>query len=89
MLNLKEIQDNMEELKDWSLESDSITKEFSFQNFKESLNFVNHVGELTEKHNHHPDIMITYNRVRLSLTTHSEHGLTKKDFDLAKEIDQI
>ena len=89
MLNLKEIQDNMEELKDWSLESDSITKEFSFQNFKESLNFLNHVGELTEKNNHHPDIMITYNRVRLSLTTHSEHGLTKKDFDLAKEIDQI
>ena len=89
MLTLKEIQDLMVELKDWSLEPDSITKDFSFNNFKESLDFVNKVGEIAEKLGHHPDIMINYNLVRLSLTTHSEKGLTRKDFDLAKEIDKL
>ena len=89
MLSLKEIQDEMQELRDWFIESSSITKDFSFKDFKESLNFVNKVGEIAEKHDHHPDIMINYNLVRLSLTTHSEKGLTKKDFDVAKEVDKI
>ncbi len=89
MLTLKEIQDLMIELKDWSLESSSITKDFEFNNFKESLDFVNKVGEIAEKLNHHPDILVSYHIVRLTLTTHSEKGLTKKDFDLAKDIDKI
>ena len=58
MLTLKEIQDLMVELKDWSLESNSIIKDFSFNNFKESLDFVNKVGEIAEKQGHHPDIII-------------------------------
>ncbi len=89
MLTLKEIQDHMLELKEWNLDFSSISKDFDFKDFKESLDFVNKVGELAEKHNHHPDIMINYNRVRLTLTTHSEKGLSKKDFDIAKEIDKI
>ncbi len=89
MLTLKEIQDLMIELKDWSLESSSIIKDFSFNNFKEALDFVNKVGEIAEKQGHHPDILINYDLVRLSLTTHSEKGLTKKDFDVAKDVDKI
>ena len=89
MMTLKEIQDYMIEIRDWSLESNSITKDFSFNNFRESLDFVNKVGETAEEHNHHPDILVSYNIVRLTLTTHSEKGLTKRDFELAKEIDKI
>ena len=89
MMSLKEISDEMSTINNWALEESSISKVFSFNNFKESLDFVNKAGEIAEKHNHHPDIMISYNQVRLSLTTHYEKGLTKKDFEVAKEIDDL
>lgn len=89
MLTLGEINQRMNMLNSWSLEGSSITKNFTFTNFKESLDFVNKVGEIAEKHQHHPDIIINYNEVRLSLSTHSEKGLTRKDFELAKEIDML
>ncbi|MBS3077171.1 4a-hydroxytetrahydrobiopterin dehydratase [Candidatus Pacearchaeota archaeon] len=89
MLTLSEVSEAMKELKDWSLEIDSISKVLSFGNFKESLAFVNKVGEVAERLNHHPDILISFNQVRLVVTTHDEQGLTRKDFELAKEIDKI
>jgi 4a-hydroxytetrahydrobiopterin dehydratase len=89
MLTLQEIQAEMMTLKDWSLETNSITKNFSFPTFKEALDFVNKVGEIAEKHSHHPDIMLMQVNVMLSLTTHSERGLSKEDFEVARDIDQI
>ncbi|MFH1425363.1 MAG: 4a-hydroxytetrahydrobiopterin dehydratase [archaeon] len=89
MLNLGEINQEMAGLNSWSLEGNSITKNFTFTNFKESLDFVNRIGEIAEKLQHHPDVLITSNEVRLALTTHSENALTHKDFQLAKEIDLI
>ena len=55
----------------------------------EAMRFVNRVARLAEGMNHHPDISIHYNRVRLSLMTHDEHGLTWKDFRLARKIDRL
>ena len=89
MLTLKEISDYMENVNDWSLEGEMIVRDFLFANFIEAIDFVNKVGMIAEKHSHHPDIMITYNRVRISLTTHSVKGLTKTDFDMAEEIEKI
>jgi len=89
MMNLQEINQEMSELDGWALTGSSIEKNFSFGNFKEAIAFVNGVGEIAEKNNHHPDIMINYDQVRLSLTTHSESGLSKKDFEVAKEIDNL
>ena len=89
MLTLQEINAEMSALNGWSLEANSITKDFSFVDFKEALGFVNKVGETSEKLNHHPDIMMSYNKVRLALTTHSLSGLSKLDFQLAREIDKI
>lgn len=89
MLTLGEISSAMSDLNDWSLEADAIVKTFSFGNFKEALEFVNKIGEKAEALEHHPDIMLNYNQVKLSLTTHLEHGLTRKDFELAKEIDKL
>jgi len=89
ILSLKEIQEKIRKLQGWNLESNSITKTFEFKDFKLALYFVNKVGELAEKHGHHPLIVFDYNAVKLSLTTHSEKGLTEKDFVLAEEIDKI
>lgn len=88
-MNLGEITKNLSKLKNWSLNGQEIEKNFEFNTFKESLAFVNKVGELAEKHEHHPDIIISYNFVRLTLTTHSAKTLTQKDFALAEEIDKL
>ncbi len=88
-MNLKEINEAMGELNDWSLEVNSIVKNITFGNFKQALEYVNKVGEIAEKMNHHPYFIVKYNIVKLILTTHSENGLTKLDFDAAKEIDKL
>lgn len=74
-------------LQGWKLDDDEIEKEYRFADFKQAMAFVNRVADLAEQANHHPDIEIKYNRVELSLSTHSEGGLTDKDFALAEQID--
>jgi len=89
-LSQTEIQGKLRSLPGWELtKSKAIQKKFTFGNFKEALAFVNQVGELAEKSDHHPDITITYNKVTLNLSTHSAGGLTAKDFDLAGYVEKI
>jgi 4a-hydroxytetrahydrobiopterin dehydratase len=76
-------------LPNWTLQDGSIVREFSFQDFHQAIDFVDEVAELDEKENHHPDIFISYNKVRLDLSTHKAGGLTPKDFALASEVDQL
>lgn len=66
----------------------SITRTYTFPNFRSSLAFVAFVGELAEAQDHHPDIDIRYSKVTLTLSTHEAGGLSEKDFTLAKLIDQ-
>lgn len=73
----------------WRVESGELIRTFGFPDFAASLAFVNRVGEAAEKAGHHPDIDIRYNRVRLALVTHSDGGLTEKDFALAATIDAL
>jgi 4a-hydroxytetrahydrobiopterin dehydratase len=89
MLSLVDIQKKLGNLNGWALEENDIVRDFSFNDFKSALYFVNKVGELAELERHHPDIIINYNKVRLVLSTHEEHGLTEKDFLLAEKIDGI
>jgi len=89
MISLKELQEKISELEGWSISNNSIEKIFSFDNFKESMAFVNKIGDIAESLNHHPEIMVSYSKVKLVLTTHSEKGVTLKDIELAKEIDKI
>jgi 4a-hydroxytetrahydrobiopterin dehydratase len=89
MLPLFEIQSKMGRLRNWALEGDSLVKNKTFKDFKESMDFVNKVAEIAEKHEHHPIFLINYNSVRMTLTTHSAKGLTQKDFDVAEEIDKL
>lgn len=75
---------------DWKLNAGGqIEKTFEFSGFPQSLLFVNAVGLVAEKQNHHPDILILWNKVRLSMNTHDSGGITQKDFDLAKAVDQL
>jgi 4a-hydroxytetrahydrobiopterin dehydratase len=84
------IQGKLRSVPGWELvKSRTIQKKFTFDNFKEALAFVNKVGDLAEQSDHHPDIVINYNKVTLSLSTHSAGGLTEKDFDLAGHIEKL
>lgn len=89
-LSQTEIQGKLRALTGWELvKGKSIQKKFSLGNFKEALAFVNQVGDLAEQSDHHPDITINYNKVTLTLWTHTAGGLTNKDFDLAGHIEKI
>jgi 4a-hydroxytetrahydrobiopterin dehydratase len=71
-------------------ERDSIVRELKFADFAGAIAFVNLVADLAEQANHHPDILVHgWNRVRLTLSTHSQGGLTDADFALAGEIDRL
>jgi 4a-hydroxytetrahydrobiopterin dehydratase len=69
--------------------SDAIVREWKLADFAEAIAFVDRVAELAEKANHHPDILLHgWNKVRLTLSTHSQGGLTDSDFNLASQIDR-
>jgi 4a-hydroxytetrahydrobiopterin dehydratase len=87
-LSHKDAEILLREFPDWTLKSDSIERTFKFADFKESMRFVNRVAEVAEEEGHHPDILISYNRVKLELSTHKIHGLSRNDFILASKIDE-
>ncbi len=89
VMNLARINERMSHLNDWAIDGGALVKDFEFANFKESLDFVNKVGEISERLGHHPDVLISYNLVRLTLITHSEKSLGDKDFEVAEEIDKL
>ena len=88
-LSIKDIHERLQELEGWDLLGSEITKEFEFNNFKEAMEFAQKVGEEAERQHHHPGILIKYNKVTLTLTTHEANGLTYDDFKLAKIIEQL
>jgi 4a-hydroxytetrahydrobiopterin dehydratase len=81
------IQRELGSLNGWSRRGDALTRTYQFRNFSDSLSFVNRVGELAERANHHPDIDIRYSKVTLSLSTHDAGGITQNDINLARAID--
>jgi 4a-hydroxytetrahydrobiopterin dehydratase len=87
-LDSERIGSSIAELSGWELAGDAIQRTYTFPDFRTALSFVQFVGELAEARDHHPDIDIRYNKVALTLSTHSAGGLTPKDFDLAGLIDQ-
>jgi len=79
----------LKKLDGWSLGGNEIRKTWEFEDFMRAMEFVNSVAVIAEKFNHHPDIDIRWNRVRLTLSTHSAGGLTLLDFTLARAIDEL
>ncbi len=88
-LSDSEVQRHMASVPGWKLENGELTQTFSLPSFPTALLFVNSVGLLAEKANHHPDILIKYRKVTLSLTTHDSGGLTELDFALANQISAL
>lgn len=74
---------------EWENNNKQLTRTFHFADFKQALNFVNRVGKLAEAAQHHPEILIAYNQVTLTLVTHETGDLTSKDFDLAEKIAKV
>jgi 4a-hydroxytetrahydrobiopterin dehydratase len=88
-LSEDEIKTALADLTGWKTENSQLKKRFSFTNFAESLAFVNLVGSIAEKLDHHPDITFGWGYAEFAITTHDTGSLTDKDFDLAKEIDSL
>ena len=87
LLSEEEIAKRLTEISQWTRTGNEIQRKIKFKNFLESMGFVNKVAVLSEGMDHHPDILIQWNRVSLTLSTHSAGGLTDMDFVLARRID--
>ncbi len=81
------VQEWIDEHRGWSYAEGTITKEFKFKSFRDSIVFVNRVASIADDADHHPDMTIRYNRVTIGLTTHDSGGVTQLDLDIAKAID--
>lgn len=89
-LSKSEINKNLKSLNsNWKLVDNKIQREFIFKDFLSAFNFIKKLADLAEILNHHPDIFNSYNKVIISLTTHDLGGVSKKDFKLAMEIDNL
>ncbi len=88
-LSEQDVTDRLADLSNWSGVNDSIQRTFQFKDFVEAMKFVNKVAEYAESVQHHPDILVRYNKVTLTLSTHDASGITDKDFDFASKADSF
>ena len=88
-LSRAEIDQQLKTINGWTLEGDAIRKQYTFADFPEAIAFVNRLAPEAEAVDHHPDILINYKRVTLTYSTHSEGGLTTKDFAGAATADRV
>lgn len=85
-----EVQKFLAELDGWeAVENHHLRKTFAFKDFREALDFVNRIGELSEEQGHHPDICFGWGRAEVTIWTHKINGLTESDFILAAKIDKL
>jgi len=88
-LSREDVERRVQTLAGWTLDRDTIRKQFTFADFPAAVAFVNRLAPEAEAADHHPDILISYKRVTLSYSTHSEGGLTEKDFAGAAAADRL
>jgi 4a-hydroxytetrahydrobiopterin dehydratase len=89
LLSREDIDGRLRNLKGWALDGDAIRKQYTFPGFLEAVGFVNRLAPGAEAADHHPDILINYKRVTLTYSTHSDGGLTAKDFAGAALADTL
>lgn len=85
----EDIQARLAERSGWSCEGDALVKKFELEDFMAVVNLVNAVAPEAEAADHHPDMFINYRRITFTLSTHSEGGVTEKDFALLDEIERL
>lgn len=86
-LNDESVAGWMEGRSGWKRNDDALVKDFEFPTFRDSIVFVNRMATLADEREHHPDIDIRYDKVRVTLTTHDAGGITEKDLEMAEQID--
>jgi 4a-hydroxytetrahydrobiopterin dehydratase len=84
-----QIRTALDELDGWSYADDAIHREYGFDTFLDAIEFINQVAAKADAADHHPDITNSYTSVTLTLSTHSAGGVTDKDVDLARRIDEL
>ena len=89
LLSDQEIDERLQSQGGWQREGDAITKTFERGDFVGSVKFVDQLVEPAEGMGHHPDLEISWDKVKVSITNHSQGGLTEADFELAKKIDGL
>ena len=90
VLSDAEIDERVERLgTGWQRDGNAIKRVFKFDDFRGSIDFIDRVAPVADDMGHHPDLAISWNSVTVSLTTHSEMGVTENDFSLAVEIDEL
>jgi 4a-hydroxytetrahydrobiopterin dehydratase len=87
---LAELHSQLPDAAEWKVINDHhLTRAFTFPDFKQALDFVNKVGALAEEQGHHPDIMLKWGKVEITLWTHKIDGLTESDFIMAAKISRL
>ncbi|MGA2264117.1 MAG: 4a-hydroxytetrahydrobiopterin dehydratase [Acidobacteriota bacterium] len=89
VLSQDEIKQKLGALRGWEITPAGIQKRYELDSFMSVIGLVNRVAEAAEKANHHPDMLINYDKVTFTLITHDAGGITQKDFDLASRIDLL
>ena len=89
LLEKDELESALKKCPMWELEGKAITRTIEFEDFMEGIDFVNDLAEIADEAQHHPDILIRYTRVTLTLTTHDAGGLTEADVEVAQRIDNL
>ena len=87
-LTQEQISEKLKEHSEWAQNGDTLQRTLRFDDFVGAMSFVNRVADLAEEQQHHPDILIRYNKVTLTLSTHDAGGITDKDFALVKATDE-
>ena len=88
-LSQEQIAAALSELNGWGLDGEALTRTFRFADFVHAIGFVEHLAEVAEEKQHHPDIDIRYNKVTLQRSTHSAGGVTQRDVELAEAIEHL
>jgi 4a-hydroxytetrahydrobiopterin dehydratase len=84
-----EVQQALGQLPGWKRNGKAIDRMFQFDNFIKAMEFVNRIAEAAEAVNHHPDILVSYNKVTLSLISHDSGGVTQRDIKMATRINEL
>lgn len=88
-LSPDEVEESLKAVPEWALVGEAIQRTFQLKDFMQAMKFVGQIAEAAEAANHHPDILIRYSRVTLTLQTHDAGGISEKDFDLAGKADAL
>lgn len=89
VLDKVELENHLAQMSNWTFDNGAIKRDYQFDNFVTAFGFMTKVALCAEEMNHHPNWSNCYNRVSITLSTHSAGGVTEKDFQLAKRIEQL